>query len=93
MGDYCPHPGCWEECTHREYTANGTFTVCADHLDESNDHHRIRRHGVDVSGRDSKADTQAVLIRGYGYGPKEAHEMSEKFGPDALEAAEIKAEK
>lgn len=44
-------------------------------------------HGVTISRSRSKADTQAVLIRGLGLGPTEAAEMSEKFGSQALEAA------
>lgn len=49
-------------------------------------------HGVEVSGSQTKADTQAVLIRGFGLGPTEAHEMAEKFGPRAVEAALTKVE-
>lgn len=46
-------------------------------------------NGVTISRSRSKADICAVLIRGFGLGPTEAHEMTEKFGSQALTTAEI----
>ena len=83
----CANPGCSDTGTFREFGQNGSFKVCERHLDTEARHHRLTRHGVNVSPSQSKADTQAVLIRGLGLGPTEAHEMAEKFGPQALEAA------
>lgn len=50
-------------------------------------------HGVTIGQPRSKADTQAVLIRGLGLGPVEAHEKSERFGPKALEAELAKSDR